>query len=127
MINIRIEGTQEPLRALERYGAGAIQKGAEALYAEAELIMTESKRECPVDTGALRDTGHVEQPEISGDQVTVQMGYGGPAAPYAVYVHENLTAQHPVGKAKYLEDPVNEAKPTLPTKMARRLRNGMGL
>ena len=34
--------------------------------------------------------------------VSYVVGY---SAPYAVFVHENLDAEHVVGKAKYLEDP----------------------
>lgn len=96
---------------VERARAGA----AAAAYEEGEIEMTMSKRQVPVDTGTLRSTGHVEQPSWTSDQVTVGLGYGGPAGPgfggevgYAVYVHENLETRHPVGKAKYLEDPMRE-------------------
>jgi len=36
---------------------------------------------------------------------SVVVGY---TANYAVYVHENLEAHHPVGQAKYLEQPARE-------------------
>lgn len=36
------------------------------------------------------------------DDASVTVGY---TAAYAVYVHENLEAHHPVGQAKYLEQP----------------------
>ena len=32
---------------------------------------------------------------------------------YAVYVHENLEAHHPVGQAKFLEQPARELAPEL--------------
>lgn len=35
-------------------------------------------------------------------RVSVVVGY---TQQYAIYVHENLTAHHPVGQAKYLEQP----------------------
>lgn len=96
---------------VERARAGA----AQASYEEGEVEMTMSKRQVPVDTGALRSTGHVEPPQWQGDTVTVGLGYGGPAGPgfkrdvgYAVWVHENLMAHHEVGKAKYLEDPMRD-------------------
>lgn len=36
------------------------------------------------------------------DEVSVIVGY---TQAYAIYVHENLEAKHPVGQAKYLEEP----------------------
>ena len=36
-------------------------------------------------------------------------------ANYAIYVHENLQAHHPVGQAKFLEDPLRELTPELRT------------
>lgn len=44
----------------------------------------------------LRDEAQAEHP------VTVQVGY---TQNYAIYVHENLKAKHPVGQAKFLEAP----------------------
>ena len=41
----------------------------------------------PVDTGALMSTGHF-QTQRDGSKVKVVLGYGGPSAPYAAYVHE---------------------------------------
>lgn len=122
MITIEVKGTEKLRRALAELGERALFEAGKALYAEAELIMTESKKQCPVDTGTLRSTGYVEEPEHSGDQATVQMGYGGPAAPYAVVQHERLDFKHKVGKAKYLEDPVKAAAPKLPRALAERLR-----
>jgi hypothetical protein len=37
--------------------------------------------------------------------VSVQVGY---TAAYAVHVHENMETQHPVGQAKFLEQPARE-------------------
>lgn len=41
-------------------------------------------------------------------KASVRVGY---TQAYAIYVHENLTAFHPVGKAKFLEDPFKEMAP----------------
>lgn len=38
-------------------------------------------------------------------RVVVTVGY---TQSYAIYVHENLTAKHPVGQAKFLEQPFRE-------------------
>ncbi len=125
-ITVEIKGAKQLQEALAKLGDRMMAEAGKALYAEAELIMTESKEQCPVDTGALRGTGHVEDPQASGGQVTVQMGYGGPAAPYAVYVHERLDVRHRVGKAKFLEDPVKAAAPKLPARLTRRLKRVIG-
>lgn len=86
---------------------------ARAMYVEGESIITDAKNECPVRYGVLRASGHVQEPVIGDRIVTVKLGFGGPAAPYAVFVHENLEASHAVGKAKFLEDPMNRHAATM--------------
>lgn len=115
MIKLEITGIASAKRKLRALRKEVLDAMAKSLYQSAEdPIMRESKRETPVDTGTLRSSGHVEQPEVRrrAGTVEVMMGYGGPAGNgehvgYAVYVHENLTAHHPVGKARYLVDPFN--------------------
>lgn len=78
-----------------------------ALYEEANRIFNQSQALVPVDTGALRSSGMVTLPEQSPQGPSVTIGYGGAAAPYAIYVHERLDLNHPNGgQAKYLEEPV---------------------
>jgi hypothetical protein len=90
-----------------------------ALKIEAEIEMTESKRRCPVDTGRLRASGHVADPERHGRNISVELSYG---TDYAVYVHENLEAHHPVGQAKFLESVLNESAPHMLERVAHRVR-----
>ena len=99
-------------------------RAAAALYAEAGIEMTEAKRRTPVETGALRSTGVVADPEVTGARVTVLMGFGGPAVDYAVPVHENLEAHHPRGQAKFLESVLNESAPFLAQRIGTRLQIG---
>ena len=73
------------------------------LVPEAEKIMTTAKRNTPVDTGTLRSSGMV-----TARAKGVELSFGGAASAYAVIVHENLAAYHRVGKAKFLEDAINE-------------------
>lgn len=93
-----------------------------ALRQEAEIEMTEAKRRTPVDTGNLRGSEHVEGPTMSGRVLRAALVAGGPAAPYAVYVHENLDALHPVGQAKYIESVLLESMPYMADRIARRVR-----
>ncbi len=104
-VRAQIDGYDKVTRAASLFGKRAVAELGAALYRQAEQIMTAAKLETPVDTGNLRASGHVQAPIREGQQVSVAEGFGGVAAPYAVIVHENLEAHHPVGKAKFLEDP----------------------
>jgi hypothetical protein len=92
-----------------------------ALKAEAEIEMAESQERVPVDTGLLRASGYVAEPEAHGSILSVELGYGGAASDYAVIVHEDLDAIHPHGEAKYLEGPLVESEPYLAARIGRRL------
>lgn len=72
----------------------------------ADMITEDAKGRTPVRTGTLRNSGHVRSADAHGFVVA----FGGPAAPYAFYVHENLRARHRVGEAKYLEKAMANAK-----------------
>src|SRR5262245_40398140 len=105
--------------------------GSAGLNQIAEDIMSDSKENyVPVDIGTLKGSGHVVT-ETSGNVVTATMAYGGPAAAYAVAVHEHLSPAspaswraaeangrpvqfHPSGRGpKYLERPVLAKAKTL--------------
>lgn len=96
-------------RAIVMSGPEGVKVAARALRHEAQEAFAHSQDEVPVDTGALKASGRI-RPEIgvlqSGNEVYVELTYGGSATAYSIYVHENLQASHPHGKAKYLEDPM---------------------
>lgn len=123
-------------RVLKSLGAitGEIEHALKkTMYEEASLVMSASQAQVPVDTGALRSTGVVGFPETRGSEISVVLGYGGPAGAnnspinrlgrsgrppsdevgYAVKVHEDKEAHHEVGKAKFLEEPFAEAAPRI--------------
>lgn len=101
---------------------GIPAEAAAALSHEAEETMAISKSSyVPVDTGALRASGHVQRPTVGSREITVTMGYGGPGADYAIYVHENPTAHHEVGQWKYLEQPVTERSNGMLGRIAERI------
>ena len=78
-----------------------------AVYLEANNIMADAIEKAPKDIGTLRSSGYVTLPE--GDPI-VEMGFGGPAADYAVTVHEELFKNYttPGTGPKYLENAINE-------------------
>lgn len=101
--------------AISKVGNGS----RKALLEACNIILEDSTAQVPVDTSTLMDSAYFE---ITGYWKTgwdATIGYGGngdpinpktgkPASSYMVAVHEDLTAYHPLGKAKYLEDPVRE-------------------
>lgn len=95
---------------------------AASLYQEGLRIMAVSQRQVPVRWGVLRSTGTVFPPVRRGAAIEVVLAYGGPAAPYAWIQHEKLGLKHDEPtKAKYLEDPVLDAKRDFELALARRM------
>ena len=121
-------------RRLDRLEANLVDRAATALRIEAELIMTDSKENyVPVDSDALRGSGHVEKVVRWGRLLSVSMVYGNTSVTYATAVHEHPSEFSPVswgdkvinftrGGPKYLEKPMNKALPFLADRMAARLQ-----
>jgi len=84
-------------------------------FARADVLPLADEN-CPTDSGTMKGTHAVVR---GNDEVVI--GYGGPAAPYTVRQHEDVTLHHPSGKAKWLEDAVNEKRPELPGKIKARI------
>lgn len=90
------------------------KEAGKALYLVGELWMAEGvKPRTPVDTGALRSSLFVDGPDFTSKVIEVSLNAGGPSAPYAWFVHENLDAHHDVGQAKYMESYIFERGPFL--------------
>ncbi len=117
-MKIKLEGMDKLQNMLKVGGQQATIATARALYQQANRIFIDSQAQVPIDTGALRASGFVTKPYVVGTTATVQISYGGAAAPYAVIVHEDLEANHTVGKAKFLEDPLTQAIPNLTKNVA---------
>jgi hypothetical protein len=101
---------------------GMREEYTRALMAEINEVETpECQRQTPVDTGALVSTVRTFGPEFRGNQVLAGTTAGGPEAPYAPIVHEDLEAFHRVGNAKFIERPYRESAPYLPARVAARM------
>lgn len=122
--------------SIRLWGGRAEKSLGVALYKEGLGIMASSQGLVPVDTTALRSSGYVKEPVRDINMITVELGYGGPAAKinsktgestdsYALYVHENLETFHPVGTAKYLEMPFDQAKTGMGARIAAAIRADM--
>jgi hypothetical protein len=95
--------------------------GKKVLRETAKNIMAQSQSEVPRETGALASSAFIEQPKVTGNEVSIKLGYGGPndkknpysgqmTSEYAIIVHETPEFHHPYGKYKFLEDPVTAHK-----------------
>lgn len=117
-----LEGADELEATLKRAGEQAGHAVGQAIYEEATLIFNQSQILVPVDTGALRGSGGVSAPQNTSDGVAVDIFYGGPVVPYALYVHEIQGNYHePPTQAKYLEQPLMERLPEISRNLARRI------
>lgn len=119
-VKMKITGLGKIERLLRKYPEKAEHALEAELYLEAQGIQTAVTPLVPVDTGTLRNSWSIETPTLhmSGPTAGIQerpipgeviLGYGGPAATYAWWVHE-IPANHMVGSWKYLEIPFNQAK-----------------
>lgn len=99
--------------AISKLGNGS----RKALVVACEEILGESMAQVPLDTATLMLSAFWEITGYWRTGWNATVGYGGngdpvnpktgkPASSYMMAVHEDLQAYHPVGKAKFLEDPV---------------------
>ncbi len=111
MTEIHIENPREIVERLNRLLVEYPDEVKNAVWLELAKVLNESKRLCPVDTGALRGSGYVPEPEASDGNIRATIGY---SQGYAWYVHENLLANHePPTQAKFLELPLIDALPDI--------------
>lgn len=103
---IQWQGMDKFLNLLSTLGKDSVQYFGFALMQEAQAAFLQSQKEVPVKTGVLRASGNIIPPSVVGNQVFVEVVYGGNAKKYAMEQHENESYNHPRGgKAKYLYDP----------------------
>ena len=121
-VTLHIQGLEGVQRGLQELGRRLGDRVGPALRAEAEIEMTEAKRRTPVLTGVLKGSGHVTGPHKSWRDTWVTLSFGGPAAGYAIYVHENVSAWHRNGQAKFLESVLMESARYFATRVAKRIK-----
>jgi hypothetical protein len=120
--SLTFRGTDAFARKVEQATEELKRRAAKALVREAEAVMADSKENyVPVDTGNLRNTGVVLPAVIDASGVSVEMGF---SADYAAVVHEDLTAQHPNGEAKYLTKPLTKRAAGMNVRIANAMLRG---
>ena len=129
----KVKGFKEMARQMRELADEVPDKAAAALYREGEQIVTTAKQATvPKDLGVLVNSGMTDQPELAEGGIQVSMHFGGPAAPYALAIHEHPSIHSPptwqgkpieeifsvreripwsrTGRGpKYLERPLNDA------------------
>lgn len=127
-------GSPDVARLLEEATQAMIHAAAKELFTIANEVMTEAVEVyVPVEDGYLRDSGVVGSPEqVAGGGVRVRLGFGGPSAMYAVFVHEDPEARHgaaigkPAGQQyKFLEKPALEKAAEIPDRVASAMRSAL--
>lgn len=131
MIEGGLNGAKDMVSVLKQIAKKFPDRVAAAMYQEAQIEMTESKRRCPVSPlpapkgvvpGTLRASGTVHKPTRgSGNVITVKMSYGGAAEDYAIVQHERLDFHHTTGQAKYLESVLDESRPYMAARIGKRV------
>jgi len=121
MVEIRIERPIEIVERLNNLLVEYPEQVKNAVWEELEIVMSESKKLCPVDTGALRGSGHVPEPEATDGNIRATIGY---SQGYAYWVHELIDNYHePPTQAKYLEDPLVQALPAITERIIERVES----
>lgn len=122
MVHMNPTDVRKAKAAFRAVGENADEALGAALYLEANRALNISRPLVPVDTGILRGSGVVLQPERMAGRVRVVFGYGGGARKYAVAQHENLKYAHTVGQAKFLSEGVRRSLPGASARVAMDLR-----
>lgn len=124
--SVTVKGLEPLMKAFVLAGQDAPRFAAKALIEEAEEAFVLSSYVVPVRTGVLLASGEVSGPEVVGNKAYAYITYGGPAAPYATFVHElpPSRARHdPPTRWKFLENPVRLYAEGMAERMTVRVMN----
>ena len=105
MTDIVVQTSEELLQCIQAAIAQYPQVVSDAVWAEMQTILQDAQAITPVDTGLLRASGHVSDPIVTDGEIDVEIGF---YTNYAIYVHEDLSAKHPTGQAKFLETAIDD-------------------
>ena len=108
MADFYILGIQECEETLRTIPRKFLERIGELLYDEAIKLLELTKARTPVKTGALRDSGFINQPQITNDEVSVTISFGSEVVTWAIPVHERTYVKHVTGRSKYLESVILE-------------------
>lgn len=108
------EGLDSVLRELDKVTRTITADALEGATEAGGQILEIAQQNCPVKTGRMRDSGYVH---VLGYEV--EIGFD---TEYAATVHEDTSALHDTGQAKFLETPFKTADRILPAAIVRKAR-----
>ena len=116
MTGMAVNGFTQMMASLENMKNDVPKALDRQIFKEAHAIFRKSQRLVPVKNGYLKGSGVVEGP-VNHEML---IGYGGPAASYALFVHEGgeKNWSEPGKTAKFLETPVMESIPGFEQRIA---------
>lgn len=100
-VRVTVDGLDEAIDGLDRGADAARAAASEATGRGASRVAARARQVAPRQTGKLIGTIRAER--TPGGSYVVKAG--GPGVEYAAIVHEDLTAIHPDGQAKFIERP----------------------
>lgn len=123
-MSLRITNVGRVLSAMRGVEARVKRNLAEGVAAAAKMVYDKSQELVPVETGALKESGRIEVTGTGfGAKATV--AYGGPTAPHAFVVHEDLEAYHaPPTCAKYIAKAVTMTRGAAVARVGRQILAG---
>lgn len=113
-----LRGEAEALKKLNRELKAIKGRTIQGMAAAATLVKGRSQAKTPVDEGNLKASHYT----ATGVTLSGPVAEVGCTADYAIYVHEDLEANHTVGQAKFLESALNESKDDIVNTVRRRAR-----
>ncbi len=123
---VQIRGAKLLVKKLKSLGKAWPKAVQKALHQEASGIKDKIHDRTPVDKGPLRGSLDLQTERKPGEiKATIQAG--GPAAPYALRVHEDASMRHDVGEAFYMKNELDAQRPQLSSNLAKRIKANHGL
>ena len=132
-MTVEITGLSKVIGNMKQLEKGVPLQAAAALYQEALIVQETSMSRTPVDVttkgggGTLRDSHETSAPYWRGEFLSVDIEVGGPTVDYALVQHEEMTFEHKVGQAKFLESAMNDAEAGLMSRIAKRIDLNRGV
>jgi hypothetical protein len=108
-VSVKTTGLTQVLGRINALAANLPEAVGRELFRDMDGVLLASRGLVPVDLGDLRDSGDVDDPKISGGEVSVTLHYGNGDVDYALVQHEDMSLNHPNGgEPKFLETPLNQ-------------------
>jgi hypothetical protein len=122
VLRTTLTGDRELRASLESAISEAPKELRKSLKVVGAALLELTQPHVPVKKGKLKASGRFTTlVSASRSDIGIRLVYGGPTAPYAVQVHENLQAHHRNGEAKFVERPLMAKKPEIAGDIAREL------